>query len=254
MNGLDTGGAARRQEVRISNEKYRAGREVERSSKRFTRDLLRDEPPGLVLDIGCGTGLNAQHIRDMGHTVQGVDISPVAIERFSKLGFHGKVGDLVEGLPYDDSEFDYVFASEVIEHVVDTKFFLVEVSRVLKANGVLILSTPNSSFWAFRVLSVLGYTLTEMQHPGHVRFFSIRLLKRFLTDAGFGEISVSARHMYFIIGGSIGAVLSPVLKVFGFNREFRFKNGTYFWHLSRRVKNGGGFLADTIVVKTRKSG
>lgn len=31
----------------------------------------------------------------------------------------------------------------------------------------------NSSFWAYRILSLLGKTATEVQHPGHVRFFSI---------------------------------------------------------------------------------
>jgi len=56
-----------------------------------------------------------------------------------------------------------------------------DMERVLKAGGRLVLSTPNSAFWLYRLLGLLGYTVGELQHPKHFQFFSRRSLLRLLT-------------------------------------------------------------------------
>ena len=167
------------------------------------RRQVPSTPPGLdILDVGCGTGLNAARIAANGHQVRGIDISPTAIAKFVAQGFEGQVCDLEGGIPFGDSEFDLVYASEVIEHLADTEAFLSDIFRVLKPGGTLLLSTPNSSFWVYRVFSVLGSTLSDVQHPGHVRFFSRTSLTRCLETAGFVEASVSARHIFLILGNA----------------------------------------------------
>lgn len=241
------------QEREISNSIYGAGTEMERSSKVYLRTLVPSDQECSVLDVGCGTGLNASHLKGMGHKVTGVDLSPVAIEKFKAAGFDGEVCDVIEGLPFKDDTFDIVFSSEVIEHLADTDRFLNELKRVLRPNGLLILSTPNSAFWVFRVLGLLGQTATEIQHPGHIRFFSVASLRDHLAATGFQDVEVSARHMYMVMPDTIGKLAPGLWRALGFTKEFRYKTQTYFWHLSRFARRASGFWADTMLLKAKKS-
>ncbi len=236
---------------RISDEKYRKGEEIERTSKVFTRDMVPAEKPLAVLDIGCGTGLNAARLSEHGHTVSGIDISDEAVKRFEARGFNGKKANIEEGFPYEDGAFDVVFASEVIEHVVDTEFFLKEANRVLRPGGMIVMSTPNSAFWVYRLFAAAGRTVTDVQHPGHLRFFTKGSLKRHAEATGFADVNVAARHMYLIVDGKY-SFLEPILKAMGAGTEMRFRTGTKYWHLSGFSKNANGLWADTLILTAKK--
>jgi SAM-dependent methyltransferase len=242
-------------EERISDAHYRAESEYERSSKRFMRAMVPSAPPLRILDVGCGTGLNAAHLARQGHDVVGIDLSPVAIEKFRAQGYNGFVCDIEAGpLPLHAGSFDLVYASEVIEHCVDTASFLHSAHLVLRPGGTLLLSTPNSAFWAYRLLGLLGRTPSEYQHPGHVRFFSKRSLTASIEAAGFDVISISARHMYLILGRRIGDPLAALLHVAGVRKEPRFVTADHFWQLSAFARRASGFWADTLIVAARKNG
>ncbi|MDO8287789.1 MAG: class I SAM-dependent methyltransferase [Parvibaculum sp.] len=240
-------------EQKFSDELYGRRQEIERSSKQYMRDMVDRSKVMRVLDVGCGTGLNAHMLRNMGHAVVGIDLSPVAIEKLRAAGFEGHVCDVIDGLPFQAASFDYIYASEVIEHVSDTERFLSELGRVLRPGGTLLLSTPNSAFWPFRLLGLLGQTLTEMQHPGHLRFFSKKSLERSIRDAGFDDVQMSARHIYLVLPDALGRALSWLLKPLGFEREFRLRTNTYFWQLNRLAGRASSFWADTLIVAARKS-
>jgi 2-polyprenyl-3-methyl-5-hydroxy-6-metoxy-1,4-benzoquinol methylase len=244
-------------EIRISDDHYTSKTEYERTSKIFTRGLVPSDRPLRILDVGCGTGLNAERLAAAGHTVVGIDVSPVAIEQFRAKGFDGFVHDITVDAPGGQlrpASFDLVFASEVIEHVPDTDRFLRNVEAALRPGGWLVLSTPNSAFWAYRVMAVLGQTPSEFQHPGHVRFFSKRSLVSAIRSAGFDVATVAARHMYAILGASVGDPLSPLLKLFGFQIEPRFATGGHFWQVSRFARHASGLWADTLIIVARKPG
>lgn len=237
----------------ISDSLYTAESEYERLHKIHMRAMV---PAGAlrILDVGCGTGLNAALLTERGHTVVGVDLSPVAIEQFRDRGFEGLVCD-IEGapLPFDSETFDVIYASEVIEHCADSIGFLRELRRLVKPGGLLLLSTPNSAFWAYRVLAALGKTVTEVQHPGHVRFFSRRGLVSLIEAAGFEVTAVSGREMYVLFGKRIGDPLAPVLERLGFVKERRFTTGDHFWQLGRFATKASPLWADTFVVAARKA-
>lgn len=242
-------------EQRISDAHYRSGAEFERTSKRFMRSLVPSERPLRILDVGCGTGLNAAQLTQRGHDVFGIDVSPVAIEKLRAQGLNGSVVDIeAEPLAFPENTFDLVYASEVIEHCVDTRKFLRNLRTVLKRDGTLLLSTPNSAFWAYRLLSLLGYTPSEFQHPGHVRFFSKRNLAAAIEDCGFAVTAIAARHMYFVLGRRIGDPLARLLETVGFQKEPRFATGDHFWQLSAFARKASGFWADTLIVTARKRG
>jgi SAM-dependent methyltransferase len=186
-----------------------------------------------------------------GHRVSGVDLSAAAIEKYRQLGFEGKVCDIESGLDYADAIFDSVFCSEVIEHMTSPEILAGEMSRVLKPGGLLFLSTPNSAFWLYRVLGVLGYTVSELQHPKHFQFFSRRSLLKVLTSAGFEPKLVLGRNMYLILPDLPEPVRSMLPKL-GFRREQRFRTGGYFWHLSQRASMLNTLFADCLIVVMTK--
>jgi 2-polyprenyl-3-methyl-5-hydroxy-6-metoxy-1,4-benzoquinol methylase len=236
----------------ISDAHYSDESEYERSNKGYMRALVPTKALR-ILDIGCGTGLNAAHLTRAGHTVVGIDLSPVAIERFRGRGLEGLVCDIeAEPLPFEDGSFDLAYASEVIEHCADTDRFVGELARVIKPRGLLLLSTPNSAFWAYRLLALFGQTVTEIQHPGHVRFFSKRGLKHSIEAGGFEVNAISGREMYVILGKQLGDGLGPLLERLGFEKEPRFATGGHFWQLSRFAQKASPFWADTLIVSARK--
>jgi 2-polyprenyl-3-methyl-5-hydroxy-6-metoxy-1,4-benzoquinol methylase len=240
-------------EAELSDRHYATGEEFERSNKSFMRSLVPAEPHLRILDLGCGTGLNASHLAKLGHEIVGVDLSPVAIDKFRRRGFVGELCDIEAGpLPFPPESFDMVYASEVVEHCADTAKFLARIHKVLKPQGTLLLSTTNSAFWPFRLLALAGQTVSECQHPGHVRFFSKRGLKAAVEANGFEVTSVAGRHMYLVLGRAIGDVAASLLLKMRWKKEPRFSTQSYFWQWSHFASKASGFWADTLIIKARK--
>ena len=165
--------------------KYTTGAEIQRTSKEFATDCVPADRVLEILDIGCGSGANSLVLARKGHHVHGVDISEVAIQQYCRHGFDGRVADIEAGFDYGDASFDLVFCSEVIEHLTVPEVLASEINRILKPGGQLVLSTPNSAFWLYRLLGLFGYTVSELQHPKHFQFFSRRSLIKVLEKISF---------------------------------------------------------------------
>ena len=73
-----------------------------------------------------------------------------------KKGINVKIHDISKGLPYDSGYFDAIFAGEIIEHMTDDMFFLAECKRILKKNGILLLTTPNLVSLRNRIRKLFG--------------------------------------------------------------------------------------------------
>ena len=101
----------------------------------------------VVLDVACGTGYGAGFMAEKASKVVGADISLEAVdyaaERFCKDNKAGFICADAIRLPFVDNAFDIVVSFETIEHIRQCRKFLAECRRVLKANGLLVCSTPN---------------------------------------------------------------------------------------------------------------
>jgi SAM-dependent methyltransferase len=102
---------------------------------------------GNVLVVGCGSEHDMGVIPGSCEGV-GLDISPEAIEASRKHypRFSYSVAD-VSSMPFPDKSFDFVVFSETLEHVENKDAALNEVRRVLKDEGVLLLTLPNWLSW-----------------------------------------------------------------------------------------------------------
>jgi ubiquinone/menaquinone biosynthesis C-methylase UbiE len=125
-------------------------------SKSFGQELKKLKKltrPISVLDIGCGDGwmiyrLKAKFDQELELNFTGIDISGFDIDfankrkdYFSYNHCEFKMMDL-NNLTFSNEEFDIVIISEVIEHIQNPGIIIESLSRVLKKNGLVILTTP----------------------------------------------------------------------------------------------------------------
>lgn len=142
--------------------------------------------PRKVLDLGCSSGLLAAQIRELGHTVTGVDMMefPEAAGRMD----HFFQANLDEGVPAAvGGGYDVVIAGDVLEHVRHPDLILRQIRELLAAGGLALVSIPNFSHWYPRLRVVSGrfdYDDQGILDRGHVRFFTRRSFERLVRDAG----------------------------------------------------------------------
>lgn len=104
---------------------------------------LRVPASSEVLDIGCGTGGNLRLLREFGFSgIAGADISPQAVQYCRLKGFDRVEVGAVEDLPFPSDSFGLGLLTDVLEHVEDDVSALVEVRRVLRPGGSLIVTVP----------------------------------------------------------------------------------------------------------------
>lgn len=99
-----------------------------------------------ALDVGCGAGLLCEPLARLGAQVTGLDAAPenAAVAQAHAAGQGLPIHYEARGVEtLDEAPFDLVTSMEVIEHVADPALFVRSLARMLKDDGVMILSTPN---------------------------------------------------------------------------------------------------------------
>jgi SAM-dependent methyltransferase len=100
-----------------------------------------------ILDVGCGKGL---FIKCAPSRIVGVDRNWYSLKECAKEGYTVIKGDVLR-LPFTDQSFDGIHCADLIEHFspVDVRSLLIEMLRLLKVGGLLVVGTPLPSkmFW-----------------------------------------------------------------------------------------------------------
>ena len=102
--------------------------------------ILKELPPGTVLDVPAGEGALAARLIDAGFDVSCCDLYP-EIFRLDGVDIHR--GNLDAELPFSDRSFDYITCLEGLEHIENPQQAMREFARLLKPGGHLIVSVPN---------------------------------------------------------------------------------------------------------------
>jgi SAM-dependent methyltransferase len=144
-----------------------------------------------VLDAGCGVGYGSARLARTAASVVGVDVSEEAIvharTHYAAPGVSFAVMD-ISALTFENGSFDAVCSFETIEHVNDVERALTELARVLRASGILVISTPQ----------VVRTTTSPANPYHHVEFaradFEALLQRHFAAVELYGQRRLQTRR------------------------------------------------------------
>tara|TARA_A100001037_G_scaffold37761_1_gene29159 strand:- start:185 stop:967 length:783 start_codon:yes stop_codon:yes gene_type:complete len=107
-----------------------------------------------VLDVGCGAGLVSEYLAEHGAKVLGIDAAECNIRMAEVHAKKSRVDvayehALPEHIEASGSQFDAVFAMEVVEHVANPVRFLEICCRLVSPGGVLFVATLNRTLRSF---------------------------------------------------------------------------------------------------------
>ncbi|MFX1256913.1 MAG: class I SAM-dependent methyltransferase [Promethearchaeota archaeon] len=128
------------------------------------------------IDLGCSGNSFLCFLENLVHK-SFFDLAFLPLKQYSKtklkrlkIGnikqicyFHPLCGDLTQ-LPYRDKVFDFILALDVLEHVKNDKFAISELNRVLKKNGIAIITVPHK----------MKYYTNQDRLIGHYRRYEIQ--------------------------------------------------------------------------------
>jgi O-antigen biosynthesis protein len=121
-----------------------------------------------VLDVASGEGYGSALLAGVARHVVGVEIDPVSVSH-ARAAYAATNLEFIEGdahaLPVDDASFDVVVSFETLEHLRDQEQFLREVRRVLRPEGVLLVSTPDRHVYSARGQPVNRFHVLELSQP-----------------------------------------------------------------------------------------
>lgn len=161
---------------------------------------------GRVLDVGAGTGKILSELKLKGWQVIGVDGEKEAIFFSKKRDVPVKLVDLEKGkLLFKRNHFDLVLVLDILEHLKDDGGILKEIKRVIKVNGLVLITVP-AYCWLFSYWDKM---------LGHQRRYSKTLLEKKLKKAGLEVIYLG----YFFSLFLFPALLVRLVKTFLGNKK-----------------------------------
>lgn len=135
---------------------------------------------GRLLDIGCNEGRTLKNYARNGFQAEGFELNETAAAVAREAGFTVFTGRLDEVTP--KAAYDVAVLSNVLEHALDPEAMLLSVRRLLKPDGQVWISCPNSQSW---LRPVFGRAWINWHVPFHITHFSLEMLKALLQETGF---------------------------------------------------------------------
>lgn len=141
-----------------------------------------------ILDAGTSSGSNLRMLRDAGFTnFRGLEISPRAIEICTRKGLGPIESGDICSMPFPDGSFDFVLATDVIEHVDRDDTALLQIRRVLKPGAHCLITVPAfQSLWGHQDI---------ISH--HKRRYRLKPLLETIRSAGL--VPVMSFHFNYLL-------------------------------------------------------
>ena len=149
-----------------------------------------------VCDIGCGNGLFTSYLKEKTNcNLVGIDGSAYGLKQAAERGYDKTflINDMcTEKLPVESESFDLVVCKDVLEHLLDPLAVMCETERVLKPEGLALITVPNHfslfhrlKFFITNKIDTQNYfpESEEYSFP-HIRFFTNQGLEKLLNEAG----------------------------------------------------------------------
>lgn len=154
------------------------------------RQIELHKKPGRLLDVGCGSGRFVCYMAKHGWDTIGYDFSPKAYELADQQR-NGRVR-IIDGKLSDhelpEHSFDVITLWQVFEHIAEPLLLLVELRRLLRPDGLLVIAVPNiESFQA----TLTGKRWWGLDIPRHLSHYSPQSLHQALKSGGFDILRIN---------------------------------------------------------------
>jgi len=184
--------------------------------KRYQRDLVNylPEKNAKVLEVGCATGSLLAAIREYGHDVTGIDISPRFAKEAKELyDLDVQVGDMASA-DFPQQHFDMIILLGTVSNLQDIPTTLIRIRKMLKIGGALIFNFPDANSLTARLYGERYW----MFAPSVGTFMTTDCCKKLLSTAGFDEINIKIDYQMpsfsKVLNHSKLSQLIPVSKIF----------------------------------------
>lgn len=142
-----------------------------------------------VLDVGCGTGVLTEQIRDRCEAeVVGIEPNPIRAEKGRERGLDVRTGVFDAEAARKLGHFDVIVLADVIEHIAEPAHLLKAMHEALAPGGRIIASVPNVAHWTLRLNLLRGrfeYQPLGLMDETHLRWYTLRSLTRLFEDCGY---------------------------------------------------------------------
>ena len=169
----------------------------------MVKQLISKIKPGRVLDVGCGTGKILAELKKQGWQVWGVDAEPAAAKECQKRDIKIKIADATIRMPFKDNFFNAILALDFLEHVNDDKTVIRGIKRVLKPNGIIIISVPAYpklySYWDKML--------------GHYRRYSKSDLTQLMIKSGLKIKFISYYFSWLLLPSIMIRIIKKILNI-----------------------------------------
>lgn len=189
----------------------------------------------MVLEVGCGAGVDLVRFARGGARVTGVDLSPSAINlaraNFEQQGLSGRL-EVADGehLPFPDDTFDLVYAHGVVQYTANPERLVDECRRVLKPGGQAVFQVYNRISW----LNGLGRLMkVKLEHEDAPVLLKCSLGEFRQLLRGFEDVRIVPERFPVksrLHGGWKGALFNTFF-VGAFNALPRAAVRRFGWHL-----------------------
>ena len=149
-------------------------------------------PDDIILDVGCGGGININRMAKQAKMVYGVDYSIESVKlsrEVNRQEIHDGKVKVLEGnvakLPFEDNTFDIVTAFETVYFWPDIEKCFGEVKRVLKPGGIFLIGMESNG--SDNLIMKVSERLIDMT------VYNDKEIKGFLKNNEFSDITIYLR-------------------------------------------------------------
>ncbi len=168
-----------------------------------THMLLADNivPGSKVLDVGCADGYMGEFlIKHKNCEVWGIEPFPESFTLAQNKGYvfisNNQIEIALQEEKLKNEQFDFILIGDVLEHLVFPDQVLRDLKKLLKPNGVLVVSLPNVGHYSIRRNLLMGkWDMTEsgIMDRTHLHFFTLKTAVELLEKNGWKIQSMRPR-------------------------------------------------------------
>lgn len=179
-----------------------------------------------VLELGASTGYLTKRFKENKNEVSIVEYDKDDAKLAAKYALNSYVGSLEDEtfLKTIKGKYDVVVAADVLEHLKNPELSLKYLKKLLKKDGVLIISMPNIACWKMRsdllFKGAFEYSESGILDKTHLRFYTYYTIQKLLNNEGYKiskiypmESSYPLKHLLLKRGKRAGNIIDSIISL-----------------------------------------